>query len=642
MNLQRIALSSSIYTAPARAGFILASILVVTPVDAIPFKLMEGDVSGALDTTLSYGAMWRVQGQDKNSDNINSNDGNRNYDTGLVSQVYKITSELSLDWENFGLFTRGTAFYDAEMMGSTHFGLKSWHMSQPSQASMYGNRPNNRFTEETKDVSGKDAQLLDAYLYGFWDIMGSPVDVRVGKQVLSWGEGIFYRNGINTTNPMNAPKFHLPGSELKEALIPVETFSISVGLTENLSASAFYQWNFRKTVMDPAGTFFSETDLFPDGGNSAYNATSEPLASLLPSYPGLVNANLVSNPTYFENDYFKVASIGSDIDADDDGQFGVSFRYIAEELNDTEFGFYFVNYHGKNPVIFAQLDEGYAGVDLATLSDYVGGNGAAGAAAVDLGNNLTGMRKYVGDIRMYGFSFNTNYRSTAFAGEISYRPNMPVFMATTNDLIGDTLDQAAKLSGSEGASEAFAEVAGQTVSYNGLRSLNNYERVEHWSLSLSAVHHFGSVLSFDSLFGIMEVASEHLRGSSLKYTAYNGEVRRYNSRKDCAYRDFASGRCEESDQISRNAWGYTAVLSGIWNNAYGGITLNPYVRWSQSVSGNSHSTGNFIEDARSVTVGMTAQYMDVQADVQYTEFNGPSTYSQHDRDNIAIGVKYYF
>ena len=33
----------------------------------------------------------------------------------------------------------------------------------------------------------------------------------------------------------------------------------------------FYQFNWKETAIDPVGTYFSETDLFADGGNTAYS-----------------------------------------------------------------------------------------------------------------------------------------------------------------------------------------------------------------------------------------------------------------------------------------------------------------------------------------------------------------------------------
>uniref|UniRef100_UPI00397DD205 DUF1302 family protein n=1 Tax=Salmonella sp. SAL4457 TaxID=3159912 RepID=UPI00397DD205 len=55
----------------------------------------------------------------------------------------------------------------------------------------------------------------------------------------------------------------------------------------------------------------------------------------------LKNTGLYANgvtPAY--GNVMKVSSIGKDINARNDGQFGVAFRYIAEDLNSTEFGFY--------------------------------------------------------------------------------------------------------------------------------------------------------------------------------------------------------------------------------------------------------------------------------------------------------------
>ena len=88
--------------------------------------------------------------------------------------------------------------------------------------------------------AGRDAQILDAYVYGNWDVGNMPVSGRLGKQVFNWGEGLFYRGGVNTTNPVDAAKFRLPGSEVKEVLVPVEALSFNIGLTDNLSMETFY------------------------------------------------------------------------------------------------------------------------------------------------------------------------------------------------------------------------------------------------------------------------------------------------------------------------------------------------------------------------------------------------------------------
>ena len=43
-----------------------------------------------------------------------------------------------------------------------------------------------------------------------------------------------------------------------------------------------------------------------------------------------------------DGDYLKVADTSGVKDASDNGQWGFNFKYFSENLNDTEFGFYFV------------------------------------------------------------------------------------------------------------------------------------------------------------------------------------------------------------------------------------------------------------------------------------------------------------
>lgn len=647
--------------APAKAGFALAGLLPLmcaVQAQAVEFSFADDEISGSIDTTVSYGQLWRVQGQDKTNNDINTNDGNRNFDTGLVSEVYKITSDLEATYKNYGVFVRGTAFYDTQIMDKRNDYLDNNSPRQPSQ-----NYPNDSsFTRETRHKAGRDAQILDAYLYGNWDIADMPVTGRIGKQVFNWGEGIFYRGGINTTNPVNAAQFRLPGSELKEVLVPVEALSFNIGLTDNLSMETFYQFNWKETAVDPVGTYFSETDLFADGGNTAYSTNARlGDAAFRAGYAGLSSAHAggLQGTQYLDsNGVFKVASIGSDLNAKNDGQFGVAFRYIAEQLNSTEFGAYFVNYHAKEPTIYADLGA-YQGINLDTITQ-AASSGAftsysslaaaaagapnnqtlqrllglvGGAATVDVANQVNARREYAEDIRMYGFSFNTTVGDASVFGELAYRPNLPIGVATTNDLLGDLLLQAPAL-----GSGRTVNIGGQNVHLGD--SIHNYERVEAYNTSLGTIYNFGPSMSFDSLIGVAELASEHLRGSSLKYTAYDGSTRYYSGRGNSSY---VSGG-DRDDQVNKNAYGYTLVLSGTWNDVYAGVNVSPFVVYKDDFEGNSYQTGNFIEGRKAYTLGLKATYLNsLEGEIQYTEFfGGGQNNSVRDRDNIGVNVKYSF
>ena len=657
--------------APRVAGFTLAGLLPLlggVEVEAVEFSFADDEIKGSFDTTLSYGQLWRVQGQDKTNDDVNINDGNRNFDTGLVSEVYKVTSDLEVSYKNYGAFIRGSAFYDTRIMDKRTDYSGSNNPSQPSQ-----NFPNNdSFTYDTRHSAGRDAQILDAYVYGNWEIGDLPLTARLGRQVFNWGEGLFYRGGVNTTNPINAAQFRLPGSELKEVLVPIEALNFNVGLSDNLSMETFYQFNWKETQVDPVGTYFSETDLFADGGNTAY-AVMPQLTALNGLYQGLSaagagglqgggGADAVGN--------FKVASIGPDINAKNDGQYGVAFRYLAEQLNATEFGFYFVNYHAKEPTIYADLGS-YSGLNLAeltaattpaiqqavaaqagisvaqlqaalaaapnsplaqayrsTLTSAVGG-----IATMDVANQVQGRREYAEDIRMFGVSFNTRLGDASLFGELAYRPNMPIGIATTSDLLGDLLMQAPQM-----ASGAHVNIGGNDVGLGD--KIHNAERVEMFNTSLGTLYNFGPRMSFDSLTGVAELSSEHLRGSSLKYTAWDGSTRYYSSRGNVPY---INGH-DRNDQVNKNAFGYTLMLQGTWNDAYAGVNLSPFVIYKDDFEGNSHQTGNFIEGRKAYTLGVRASYQNrLEAELQYTEFYGAGQNSAiRDRDNIGLNVKYSF
>lgn len=641
--------------APAKAGFALAGLLpllVAGQVQAVEFSFADDEIAGSIDTTVSYGQLWRVQGQDKNNDDINANDGNRNFDTGLVSEVFKVTTDLEATYQNYGAFVRGTAFYDTQIMDKRNDYYDANNPGQPSQ-----NYPrDSSFTYETRHTAGRNAEILDAYVYGNWDIAEKPVTARFGKQVFNWGEGLFYRGGVNTTNPVDAAKFRLPGAELKEVLIPVEAFNVSVGLTDNLSADIFYQFNFKETAVDPVGTYFSETDLFADGGNTAYRDFSGTLAeALIPAYTAIGNGpdvpgNLTSaakaaglyqqGVNFSDGNVMRVAKVGSDINAKNDGQFGTSFKYIAEEWNSTEFGAYFVNYHAKEPVIAANLN-GYTGVDLAAISPLIGAVAAGGAATLDVLGAVHAQREYVEDIRMLGLSFNTTVDETSVFGELAYRPNNPIGIATTNDLIGDLILQGAQIadnSGSTGVNSGTALLAGERIARDG--SVHDYVRVETFNNSLGAIQNFGPVLSFDSLFGVAELASEHYRGDDLKYTAFDGSTRYYAGRSNGAY---LSGYDRDS-QINKNAYGYTLLLNGTWNDVYAGVNLSPYAVYKSDFEGNSSQTGNFIEGRQAYTLGLRASYLSsLEAELAYTEYSGAGADNvARDRDNIGVNVKYSF
>ena len=337
--------------------FAMASFLWVGPAAAV--DLSSGEVEASLDTTLSYGVAVRVENQDKalvhqcdpkpsTEGRINDDDGNCNYDRGLISNAVKFTSDLDIGYQNMGLFLRATGFFDHENENGT--------------------RDYQELSDTAKSLVGTDLDLLDAYVTANMDFGDVAVDVRLGKHVLNWGESTFIQNGINAISPFDVSKLRVPGAELREALVAVPLISTVMELPGNFSLEGFYQLAWDKTEIDPLGTYFSTTDYVGPGTTSAFlnDPALNDALKLNPHGPRL-------GDTLPDGSDFLVVTRGPDRNPSDAGQWGVALRYLAEGLNNTEFGFYFMNYHSRLPTVRART------------GDYDGAVAGLGAMAMKAG-----------------------------------------------------------------------------------------------------------------------------------------------------------------------------------------------------------------------------------------------------------------
>ena len=337
---------------------------------------------------LPLGARVTVTNNENNFDgSINTDDGRLNFDHGdWIGASAKVNHDFMLEYENFTVFSRFYYFYDNIMsddVGRT--GL----------------------SDRALDRIGSSVQLLDLYLSGNFNLGELPLNVRVGKQVVSWGEGTFMLNGINVVNPIDVSAFRRPGAEIKEGLLPVPLAYMSLGLPSNISLEAFYQFKFEPYKLDPSGAPFSGADIvfgWNTNGRGNLDGVSYTSGSLFSgtrrnclgnSDPGPgggfsdgsgdgttgintggvsggVGMGLLPAPTCFagdSRDYMTpnqlgltelsrnlrgdvdVVRRGEDINPSNDGQWGLALRWYAEELGATEFSVYYVNYASRLPFL---------------------------------------------------------------------------------------------------------------------------------------------------------------------------------------------------------------------------------------------------------------------------------------------------
>ena len=307
------------------------------------------------------------------------------------------------------------------------------------------------------------------------------------------------------------------------------------------------------------------------------------------------------------------------------------------------FGAYFLNYHSRTPFFSATAPDAFT----YGVADLFGA-----AAPLVVAGNSSYFLEYPEDIRLYGLSFSTTLPTgTAWQGEISYRPNAPVQLNSTDILfagvrpLGGALTNASLLTG----------VPGQ--------DLHGYERKEITQIQTTFTHFFDQVMGASRLTLVGEIGVTHVGGlestSDVRYgrdPVYGpgelpgGTCQALNASTIAgagpgAATNNATRNCTDEGFTTPTSWGYRGRAIWDYNDVFAGVNLKPSVAWSHDVSGYSPGPGgNFLEGRKSITVGVEANYLNSWVfDLSYTQFSGAEQYNQiHDRDFAAFTVKYSF
>jgi hypothetical protein len=337
---------------------------------------------------------------------LNTDDGNLNWKQwDVFSAVFKGNHDLELRWRNVGSFLRVSYFIDA--IGADAATPRRTRLADDARW---------RSSVLEGGVVGGQFRLLDAYLFAGFEWAERYFDLRVGNQVVNWGEGLFTQGGINATNTIDVTKARLPGSDIREALVPAPIVKVGGDIIGALSFEAYYQFVWRKFDLDPPGTFFSlgdpagrgaEGQFSPTFGDpGATGMTAEEIFDVKP-VEYLTDSNWEGLLWRFGIDPNLAFLIGAPFLGDkrpsDQGQLGVALRYYFDSI-ETEVGVYYIRLHAKTPSV------GFSGTDL----------------GVDPETRMQYFREYPENIDLWGLSFNTALSGIALGGEVSVRRNEPV------------------------------------------------------------------------------------------------------------------------------------------------------------------------------------------------------------------------
>lgn len=604
-----------LHTFTASTIAILLCITVLMPSNASGFELYTGnDLDISLDSTLSYGLQYRVQDRDEGivgianggeAYSVNYDDGNLNYDKGLVSNAIKLTSELDVKWRQFGAFVRGSAFYDFEVMD--------------------GDTERTPLSDEAEDAIGKSAELLDAYIWAQHEFGTVPVQVRLGDQVVSWGESTFIMGGINTINPVDVSKIRVPGAELKEALVPEGMVWGSIGLTENVNLEGLYLYDWEATEIDETGTYFSKADFV--GKNIS-------TSKLLLGYGRVPDQGDLP-----VDDTFLAASRDPSIEPSDQGQYGVALRAVVPALNSTDFGFYYLRYHARTPTLTVRsgTDEGLANAAAAAGAVIGAGGTAAQAAAVATNAYIKTAgyyTEYVEDLDLFGVSFSTELFGIGWQGEVSYRPDAPVQIDDAELL----LHILGPLNPALGALSQLGPGTQTNQQIQGYIERDVYQVQSTFTYFLNP-----GALGYDSGILLAEIGWQHVDNMPDKDELRMEVSPTYTPGDPVSAAAFNVPATDSDDFADADSWGYSLLCRVNYNNLIGAVTVSPMVAWAHDVQGNSIFGGPFLEGRQALTLGTGFSYLSWSADLSYTRYMGNEEQNLgHDRDFIGFNIKYDF
>jgi Protein of unknown function (DUF1302) len=529
------------------------------------------DNGGSIPTGAALGSLLNGPGNDAAANPdfniLNADDGNLNFKKGdIVSAALKGTHELGFKTtDGWRGLARGTWVLDSKA----------------------GDTRRTPLSDEAKEVAVRNFTMLDAWVSKDLSLFDNrSATVRLGNQVLSWGEDIFIIGGINQINAFDLRKIHTPGTQVKEILRPAPMLSINTGLTDSLSAEAYYQFRWNAFRFDPVGTFFSGADVVGAGQRPAYIPSSL-LGCLAPSPCGDIGTSIQPgvNVVGFEGDKLPPKA----------KQYGLALRFKPKG-SDVDYGLYYQRYHDKLPFTTLFTDPVYLAQNVASIGYY---------------------NEYGQDKNLFGASFNTKLGPLALGGELSYKPRDSV-----------AIDGSVPFTGKWSIFEPTNADANGRITVRGYNEEKKYQ-AHLTGLYFTEVNSPAGALvkSLGAAEGtvLAEVAMTHYPNLKI------GEV---------PYLIFPS-----YGSPTNTSWGYAFEFDLSYPRVWGsGWNLTQSTVFTHDVKGVSPNTLPFVEGRKSLFLGLLFDNSSVwKVQLGYTNFfGGGLTNLLRDRGNVALSGSYSF
>ena len=542
------------------------------------------DVKGSFDSTISFGMQWRMSGT---SCRIIGNDNGGCVPTsGTLGEVvngpgFGATSPPDFNYlqsDNGNLNFKKNQLVSAALKGNHELALRfrdgwsalgrfSWLYDPAAD-----NTERTPLSGDAKDIAVHNITLLDLWVAKDFELGDRPGKVKVGNQVLSWGEDIFIYGGINVINAIDLTRVHKPGVQLKEIFRPAPIASFNIGATNNLSVEGFWQFGWNAFRFDPVGTYFSGGDVIGKGQQDAFIPSS-----VLGAPPGTVgDLGTISNGTFIPagqpftfNDLLAVGTVVPALRTQtppNANQFGFAARYKPDNSN-AEWGFYYLHYNDKIPFV------GFVNDPAITANPF------------GLGYFL----QYGKSRNLFGVSVNGNIGDWAVGAELSYRPNDGVGIDPTVPL------------------------EGQYCAFCAPGTYPGYVDEKKWQAHLTAIYLLGPSGDLGWLLRGLNAAE----GTLLLEAA----VAYYPNLDRSGKYPYLLPNYELPNKLSTGVVGsFNVVYPHVFGSS---VNLTPQIDILYDINGTSPNTIPFVEGRLAVTPSLNFEYLNKwRAQLAYTNYSG--------------------
>jgi hypothetical protein len=567
---------------------------------AFDYPTGNDDLTVTLDNTLRYSGAFRVTSQNPQLlKNPNTDDGDRNFSHGLVGNRFDWVPEFDMVYQKqYGIRVSADMWYDSAYSGTFDNvdTATSNHLVNGKPVAGALSKDAQRFYE------GPDGELLDAFAFGHFDAGSMPLDVKIGRHTIFWGETLMLGGAVQGISygqsPLDIIKgLEEPGASVNELFRPLNQVSFQVQPTSNLTVMGQYFFQWESARLPDAGTYLGFSDALSTYGESLIVGPNQRLLRGANSEPDMPSDN-----------------------------FGIGTRYKADPL-DTTFGLYFRRFTDILPQTAVQPFVATLPYNVGKALGYIPLKKPSGPTApvpfAFSASDITAIKSgivgnyydtYGKDIDLVGFSASREIFGVSVGGEVSYRSNMPL---TSN---GVKILPAPLAAVTPGAI-SYVPTGGETPGARG----------DTFHAVLSLLGQTAGTKLFDASSWMLEFPFSHLVS-----VTQNAAVFKSNSE---GYFDV--------DAATRDYVGMGVSYTPTWYQVISGVDLTLPLSWSTGLYGNSCVTGGGNKDSGNFSVGVGFDYLTkYKLTITYINFygrigpdgtpDGLMTAGLNDRDMITL------